>query len=232
MSILPAMQSAAVRLVGRKPSTFFATQNQFEMEIADLVTETARDIAKTHDWQALLKQATLTGDGTTTSFSLPLDYDRMMLKGEVHSKSWATWRFTPARDLDQLMDFQSGLSVLNPGIWTMLGGKMEFYPAPASGETPKFYYVSKNFATSAGDAPQDSFQKDDDKFLLDDRLLTLGLLWRWKAQKGMEYAELMASYEKALAEDIGRDKGARILAVGRGRMRGDVSIAYPGTIVP
>lgn len=230
MSILPAMQSAAVRLVGRKPSTFFATTNQFEMEIADLVTETAKDIAKTHDWQALLKQAVLTGDGSTTSFDLPTDYDRMMIKGEVHSKSWARWRFTPARDLDQLMDFQSGLSVLNPGIWTLLGGMMEFYPAPATGETPKFFYVSKNFAASKDDAPQDCFQKDDDKFLLDDRLLTLGLLWRWKAQKGMEYAELMASYEKALAEDIGRDKGARILTVGRGRMRGDVSIGYPGQL--
>ena len=232
MTILSAMQSAAIRLIGRKPSTFFSTTNQFETEIADLVTETARDIAKSHDWQALLKLAVLNGDGSKTTFDLPPDYDRMMIKGQVHSKSWATWRFTPARDLDQLMDFKAGLSVLNPGIWTMLGGKMEFYPAPASGETPKFYYVSRNFAASTTGAPQDIFQKDTDEFLLDDRLLTLGLLWRWKAQKGMEYAELMASYEKALAEDIGRDKGSRILAVGRGRMRGDVSIAYPGTIVP
>lgn len=52
-----------------------------------------------------------------------------------------------------------------------------------------------------------AFTADDNEFLLDDRLLTLGLIWRWKAQKGLDYSEDLQTYEIALAQAQVRDRG-------------------------
>ena len=66
--------------------------------------------------------------------------------------------------------------------------------------------------------------------MLPERLLTLGLIWRWRAQKRQEYAEDLRNYEIALSEEIGRDKGSQIIAVGAARWPGRVGTSYPGPL--
>src|SRR5690606_30831945 len=113
------LQSASIRLVGKKPAAFFSSQNTFEMEMSDLVNEVARDIMKSHDWRALTKLNTYNGDGVTEAFNLPTDYDRMPIKAEVHSGTWENWRFQPVRDLDEWIDFQT-FDLVSPGVWIIL----------------------------------------------------------------------------------------------------------------
>src|SRR5687768_6505772 len=100
MSILSACQSAAVRLVGRRPTTIFGSSDQFELELQDLVQDVAVEIAKKHDWQALTKLGTVTGDAVLESFPLPDDYDRMPLKAALHSSRWLNSYFSQAYSLD------------------------------------------------------------------------------------------------------------------------------------
>lgn len=71
-----------------------------------------------------------------------------------------------------------------------------------------------------------AFTEDDDVFVLSERLLTLSLIWRWRAQKRMEYSEDLTNYETALATATANDKGARILVTGT--RRGSASRAMPG----
>ncbi len=77
MTILTALQSAAVRLVGTRPASIFSSTDQTELELADLANEVATDIMKGHPWRALTKIHEMAGDGVATSFPLPDDYDRM-----------------------------------------------------------------------------------------------------------------------------------------------------------
>ena len=219
-----------VRLVGRKPQTVFSSAQQMEMEIVDLATDVAADIAGSHDWRALTSIHTITGDGVTSSFDLPADYDRMVLAQAVHDPNNWFWGYSRITDLDEWIAVTtSGFFGITPCWWIMLGGQMQFAPTPADGAQASFPYVSKNFGRSAnGATPISVFSNDGDSFVLNERLLTLGLIWRWKAQKGLEYAEDMANYEKALSEDQARDKGAPAI---RGRnwlgRRPRTSIAYP-----
>jgi hypothetical protein len=74
------------------------------------------------------------------------------------------------------------------------------------------------------------FMSDDDKFALDERVLKLGMIWRWKSQKGSPYAEDMGSYEDALASVAGRDSPAPIL-LGRRPSSVAITAAYP-TMLP
>jgi len=225
MTLLSSCQSAALRLLGRKPSSIFSSSNTFEMELADLATETAVAIAKEYEWQKLKMLATLAGDGSTTAFDLPTDYDRMVKDGNVHSSLYQTAFFSRVDSLDDWILIGDLLATASPGNWIVLGGQMNIKPAMPSNETARFYYISRNIT-----ATSPAFTSDSDEFVLPERLLTLGLIWRWRAQKRMEYAEDMTNYELALSQEIARDRGARILSVGKRRSRASVTMAYPGIL--
>ena len=229
MTVLSAAQSALIRLVGRKPNTVFSSTEQTVVEIADLVTEVATDIMKSHDWQALTRFHTINGDGVTTSFDKPSDYDRMALaQGITDSQSWF-WGYSQAPDLNTWPQMQNGyyLGAASPGWWLLIGDQFQFQPAPNDGAVATFPYISRNFARSGTEVAQDHFDKDDDTFVLDDRLLTLGLIWRWRAQKRLEYSEDLQTYEIALSQAQARDGGSRVIRHNGSRLPAGAVHAWP-----
>lgn len=234
MTVLSACQSALVRLIGKRPSTVFSSQEQTVVEVADLVTEVATDIMKGHDWQALTKVYPITGDGFLTYFPLPQDYDRMVLaQGVSDANSWF-WGYTQVPDLDTWLQIQNGfyLGVVAPGWWMLLENKFQFQPAPASGATASIPYIANTFARSSTGVPQSTFAADTDTFVLDERLLTLGLIWRWRAQKRLEYAEDLQTYEIALSQAQARDRGAVVIRSNGRRRVGNLGVAWPWTLGP
>ncbi len=229
MTVASACQSALVRLIGRRPSTIFSSAEQTVVEIAELATEVATDIAKSHDWQALTKFHTITGDGTTVAFDKPSDYDRMaMAQGIVDNQSWF-WGYAEAPDLNTWTQMQNGyyLGVAHPGWWMLLGDQFQFQPAPAADATATFPYISRNFARSGTGEGKAVFTNDEDTFVLEDRLLTLGLIWRWRAQKRLEYAEDLQTYEIALSQAQARDKGSRVIRHNASRLPANAVNAWP-----
>lgn len=228
MTVLSACQSAFVRLVGRKPTTIFSSPDQMEIEMGDLSTEVAIDIMKSADWRALTKIHTLAGDGTATAFPLPADYDRMVLGQDVEDGNNWLWGYTAVYDLSEWIRITtSGFTAITPGWWIILDGQMQFSPAPASDAEAVFPYISNLIGRTAASAPIAAFTQDSDSFVLEDRLLTLGLIWRWKAQKGLEYAEDMATYEAALSQAQARDKGSSVIRKGWGNRRPGSYPAWP-----
>lgn len=231
MTVLSAVQSAAVRLIGQRPAALFSSTEQFALEMADLVNESATAIAKAHEWRALIKTWTLTGDGSTSAFDLPSDYDRMPLKSDL----WMTGfrrSLRRAVDLDEWRYFE--IYALNgwPGFWTILNDQVQIIPTPAVGNNGKIYYLSNEIVNPATGDPKATFTLDSDTFVLPERLLTLDLMWRWRAQKRLEYSEDIRNFEIAMEEAAGRDKGNRILHVGRQRVGAYIDVAYPGSILP
>jgi hypothetical protein len=230
MTVLSSCQAAGMRLTGTRPQTVFSTTDRFSQELADLATETAIGIAKAHDWQALTKKHTIAGDGVTTSFALPSDYDRMPIKANVYSTR-SLIALLPVRDIDQWLEFEIEPVVGHPGYWIILGGQFQILPAMGASETAKFYYISSEIISN-GVGNKKEFSTDSDTFKLSERLLTLGIIWRWRAQKRLEYAEDIQNYQIALNEEIGRDQGSNILAIGRGRVPIWADTAYPGIVIP
>ena len=223
-----------VRLVGHRPGTIYGSSDQTELELGDIANEVATDIAKGHDWRALTKIHTITGDGIQTAFPLPADYDRMVLAQSVNDGASWLWGYTPCPDLDTWIEITtSGFNALTPGWWIILGGEMQFYPAPPSSDPAKFSYQSNLIVRSVPEpntgviTPKTTFDNDGDTFVLDERLITLGVIWRWREQKGMGYAEDMANYETALSQAQARDKGSRVIR-SRGTLAlGNTHLAWP-----
>lgn len=228
MTFLAAAQSAAIRLIGRKPTTFFSSQEKFELEITDLANEVAADLVKYADWRVLTSQQSMAGDGVKTSFPMPSDYDRMPFSQDVTRANWYTWGYVDAPDLNYWNDLVNGLASPSPGYWIILDGQMQFRPPISAGETAQYYYISKNIVLDAdGSTKKALFSADGDSLRLNERLLTLGLIWRWRAQKRLDYSEDMQNYEILAAQESSSDRGARILSAGNRRYGWDAGWAYP-----
>jgi len=227
MTVLSSAQEAAIELSQTEPTTLFSTTDPFAKELRVQANKSAVAIAKAYDWQRLTKRATITGDGSDASFPLPTDYDRMTLKTNLASSA-SNIDLVKATDLDQWDYFTNHIGTTVPGYWMILGGEVQIKPAPALGVVHSYYYIS-NIIVSGN---KTAFTADADTFLLPERLLTLSIIWRWRASKRMEYAEDMRNFEIALGEETATDKGSRILVAGRQRVPYNVRNAYPGPLGP
>lgn len=220
MTVLSACQDAIARLVSRRPASVFGNDDEICVEISSLANEAAADISKSNDWQALTEFYTITADGTSSTYSAPPDYDRMVQATEIFDPNNWCWGFAHVVDYGQWILRQAQGVGLYPGIWMLRKNLFNFYPIPAAGREAVFPYISNAWATSSEGQAKTAFDRDDDLFALDDRLLTLALIWRWKAMKVMDYQEDIRNYDIALSQAMARDKGSRVIRKNGGGLGG------------
>lgn len=224
MTVLSAASRASLRLIGQPLTALFSNSETIALELADLANEVGHDIMKSHQWRSLTRIHTITGDSVETVFPLPEDYDRMLIGSSMHDETLWFWNYYGVRSVDEwIMWKNSKGNWAWPGAWIILEDAFHFMPAPSG--SANYPYISKNFARSESGVKKPRFDNDNDTFVLEEDLLTLGLLWRWKAQKGLDYSEELESYEISLAQNSSADKGGRIL---RQPTRANLgSFAYP-----
>ena len=216
---------AGVQLPGSVFSAIGA--NRTAQEMLALANEMAQRIAyDNRDWTRFRKTVTYAGDGATTAFDLPADYKRMLLTSNVwrSTSPMAPMLFVP--DTDYWLQRRARNINDAWGEWTMMGGQLLIWPAMGVGVTAYFPYLHKNCITSAGGGASDAFMSDDDRFALDERLLKLGMIWQWKAQKGSPYVEDMGTYEDALAMLSGHDAPAPVM-IDSGVSSAALRVPYP-----
>lgn len=231
MTVLTAIQNVSAAIALDRPEAVFSSTEREHFELQVLANTAGLHIAKDYEWQALKVVATLTGDGTKTAFDLPDNYDRMLKQAELRSSRYST-ALSHVIDSDQWLDMEIRQFNQVAGMWTMFGGQIHISPAPAVGEEVKFFHMSKHWAKDDQDSLKDGFAQDADLFRLSESLLELCMIWKWRAQKGLPYAQDQDNYEDAKEKLIVADKGSRILGVGRSRRVRGVTTAYPVSIVP
>jgi hypothetical protein len=231
MTILSAIQNVSMFISLSRPDTVFSSTEREHLELQALANNSASHIAKDYEWQALKVLATLTGDGTTTEFVLPDDYDRMLKESALWSNRMQS-SLTHVTSTDRWLELDIRQFGFVTGAWTMLADRINIKPPPANGEAIKFYYMSRKWAKDEAGIPKTAFLTDNDSFRLSERLLELCMIWQWKAAKKLPYAQEKDDYEDAKEKLILADKGARSLRLGRVRMPRDAQIAYPTAVVP
>jgi hypothetical protein len=214
--------------------------NRTMQEMYALANEMAQRIAyDTRDWTLFRKTQTYVGDDIATSFALPADYKRMLLTSNVWRSTYTMSPMVFVPDTDEWLNRRARNYDYHPdGEWTMFGGEMHIWPVlggpvvgpPAAVAVTAYYtYLEKNCIRLASGGVGDSFTADGDSFRLDERLLKLGMIWQWKANKGTSYAEDMGTYSDALAVAMGHDSPAPII-IGRRPLSGAVRVAYPNPV--
>jgi hypothetical protein len=226
-SILGLIQSVCKRPLGiDPPDAVYASTDRTAQELAEVANAALDVINRAHSWRKLLQRATYTGDGSTTDFDLPSDYGHMPDNQQVWS-STAQIPLLPVQSTDDwlAMDVRN----FNPGTnaWIMYGGQIHFTPALDSAEVASHYYHSTASVQPATGTAKSTFTLDTDTYRINDELLKKAIIYLWKQDKGLPYAEFQNDYEILKEKLIARDRGATILKQGAPRWPKDVNMAFP-----
>lgn len=213
MTALSVVQNVCLVVGIDKPDQVFASTDREMQEMARLANEIADRLMTTFDWQILQTIKTYTGDDVSEGFDLPDDYDRMVATASMWSSRW-TWAFNHILDPDVWLEYQVVPYTFVNGNWMIYGGQIHVLPVMASTETLKFFYVSKNIAASSGGSPKAAFDADSDTLRIPEKLLELGMIWQWRANKGLPYQEDMANYERYLNKVMKDDAGSSPIVSG------------------
>lgn len=229
MTVLSTIQDLAPSIGIAVPTAVFSETSRTAVELKACVKEARAALLEAHDWQVLktVDATTIAGDGSTTGFDLPSDFARMALDTRLYSTAEPTLPYVQIGDVDEwlALDIQDFDTVQKR--WIIYGGQFHFAPAPESGATVKFTYISNKIVAPDAGVPKAEFTADTDSLRIDERLLRLAMKWKWRADKGLPYAEDMENLEEALEKLRGRESGPRQVRIGQARTGFSGDLAFP-----
>ena len=91
------------------------------------------------------------------------------------------------------------------------GGALLMFSDPPSGNSIYFEYISNKWCQSSLEVAQTDWAADTDTALVDEEIIRLGIIWRYRKAKGFDYGEDFRTYEMALQDVFGPDAGKGIV---------------------
>ena len=231
MSLLTVVQNAMTLSGLPVPATAFSNTNNTVEQMVRLVYVEGRDLLKRHDWNKLLTVESLTCGASNAQTGYPVAaFDRMARGTDVWNAT-RQWPINGPSSSEEWRDLITRVTVAWPQYWRLIGGVLNVY-APVSGDTITYEYITNKWILQTGTTAAATLVGDTDTFIFPEQLMELGLVWRWKQSKQLDYAEDMKTYQICLADSISSDKGgSRVIST----MRGEVERPFrtwPGTVTP
>lgn len=231
MSILSVVQEASPKLGISRPSQLVADTGNTSLELQAALIESAKLISDRNDWEVFKSTGTFTGDASATAFDKPTDYQRLLKDGDLWPSTSPGTPLTHVLDDNRWRQYVAQSFVPAIGIWRIYGGQFQILmggslSALGLAATVTFDYITNKLFDHGGTA-QATITADTDTFRLDERLLKLALIYRWKEDKGRPYAADLDKFEDALAISIATNKGSGVLTMGGKSPSFGAEIAWP-----
>lgn len=202
-TVKDVMDEAARRCKVTAPTNWVSATTDTAMLFKDFLTETVEELLSRVDWpDPIAKDTTIVGSGVET-YSLPTDFKRLTRSPMTVYETTTTRR--------------AGIPISSNGDWTFLktigsaggdryyrtagdddnGYTIDFYRFPSASQSIAVSYISKNWLTTGTDAS--IWTNVAATLLLPPDLVRRGVIWRFRQDKGLPYADRMNEYEAILA---------------------------------
>jgi hypothetical protein len=230
MSLLTIVTRFCERTNMPVPNGVMSETDAQVVQIRSLLEEEGDDLSKRGDWEGMTREQSLTtlaseDQGLMTDLAPGFRY----LKNQT---IWSHTRHLPVAGPLDARQWQALKALFVNGPYyrfRIRNGHLLVNPTPPAGESWFFEYVTDNWILDDdGSTLKAFFTEDTDTCLLPESLILLGLRWRWKKEKGLEYAEDFRTYEMQVTDLLGRDGAKPVLCMDEGMRQG----RQPGIFVP
>lgn len=213
-TLLTMVQASCDEMGIVSPAILIGNTDRQAKQLLALANRNIREIAAqagpNGGWPILRKEWVFNLQVGVDNYDFPTDLAYFM-----PSTAWDRsfrWQLLGPLDAQEWQVLKSGISPVGPRVrFRMMAGKIYFDPVPSSTDTIVFEYYSNAWCLSAASVPQTKFQADTDTIQLDDDVFNLGLQWRFKQKKGLDYSEEKRMYDDALDRALARTAPARDL---------------------
>lgn len=205
LSCLQIIQTVCRRIGITSPNAAVGSTDQQIIQLVSLSEEEGQEQADRYAWQALQNEATFTT--VAAQIQTPLASITTGLNYIVNDTIWNRTLRRPVYGPNSEQDWQQKKAIQLNGPFNsfrIIADSINFYPNPAAGQSCYFEYISRNWVNT-GVTTSATWVLDADTPKLNDQLMILGTIWRWKAAKGLDYSEDFAKYERRIADAMGRD---------------------------
>lgn len=219
MSLLTIVQRTCGALGLPQPSAVFSSTDRQTIQMLELLYEEGESLLNVHDWSWALTAKTFTFiAGNVQTGEPPAAFHRMANPGDGNHIVWNDTSNQPIIGPMSASDWTEYLArgvTEYPQYWRIVDGVLNVSSSVAD-QTGRYEYISKNWILVSGSGAS-AFTADANTIEFPESLVRLGLRWRFKQAKGLDYAEDMRSYELRKAEAVMNDKGApKIISASRG----------------
>jgi hypothetical protein len=214
LNCLQIIQSACRRIGILSPNTAVTSTDPQVIQLVELSNEEGREQSSRYAWEGLQKQASFTTVATQVQTSLSAITSGF--EYIVNNTIWNRSLRRPVYGPDSQQDWQQSQAMQINGPFNrfrIIADAINFYPVPTAGQSCYFEYISNQWTTNASGSGSALWTGDTDTSVLDDQLLILGTVWRWKAAKGLQYAEDFRKYEARLLDVMNRNGGKPTLTM-------------------
>lgn len=200
------VNTVAVEVGLDEASDPYASTDRSFVRLRTLLRSVGHELMMARDWTALTKEASYTGDGTSTLFNLPADFLRM--------KDGSGWNRTDSEPMTgplssaQWQYLQAWTTVSDIEVmFRIAGNRMQFYAAPPLAEVIYHDYQSRYWVASDGAASPDKFQPtaSSDLVMLEPLTVMRLLKVKWLEAVGEDATaarqEYIQAYEGAAANE-------------------------------
>lgn len=213
MTILTAIQGVCAQLTLDIPSAVFSSTDIDIMTIRTIANTEVSTIVRRHDWQALRKEQHFTTSATETQTgAIPDDYLRIV-NGSMNNRTLNRPVWGPLTP--QWWQKEKALPIYtSPNYaFTQRGNQFLFSPVPQVGNDIYYEYITKNAVYDSLGVGKQYFTADDDEFALDEQIIELGCIWRFKAIKGLDYSQEQQNYEVLVSNLFAQEQPANTIAL-------------------
>lgn len=211
MSLLSIISGAAQDIGLTAPSTVITNTDPTTQQLLQQCRTECFDLLRRYDWETLTKEANFTTVNAEQQVALSAigasDFFRV-IDGSMFNRTrhWQVIGPITPQEWQRKKASAAQVSIRN---WVRIRGDyVLFFPNPTAGDSIYFEYISKNWCQSAALAAQADWAADTDTAFLNEEVIRLGTVWRFKKTKGLDYGEDFRTYELALEAIFGAD-GAR-----------------------
>lgn len=199
MTYLEIMQAVA-KNAGIQPPQSLSSTDEDQILLGQLINDAGKEIARRVDWGILRKEYAAEGTGTATDFTLPDDFDRLVLglsvmngvntvRGSLTSDEWLS--LAPVAG--------------QPRYFYLRGSLISFYPYLKSGDEATVHYQSRIWT----DNGTEKLTVQGDEPLVPSALVVAGAVWRFRRHVGKDFADHVAEFEAMLVDLARNDNGVR-----------------------
>lgn len=216
MSLLTSVQYFCGRNNMPIPSSVIGTGDTNLLQILRLFEEEGNDLALRGMWNVLMVEATLTTTATQSQGAIttlcPASFRYI-----INDTIWDRTRKQPIYPLDGA-DWQAinaTVSAAPPYRYRLRGGNLLVTPTPSAGLSWYWEYMSRAWIMNGANQVQ-YFAADTDTMLLPEDLVVMGVRWRYKKEKGLEYAEDFNTYEIQVKQQLAEEQPRKHLTMNPG----------------
>lgn len=198
MTLLAIAQRVCDEVGMPRPSAVASSTDSLGRQLFALANTELEEISMAFDWPLLNTTYNFNTVIGQSQYNLPADFRKLLIKSAYNAATYyrmrgsltaAQWQYRRNALLGPVQRYQIRLTG-NPN-------KLNITPTPQSVEALVYEYQKSNFAM-AGAVEQPLYAVDTDVSIVDERLVRMGLKWRIKHAKGLEFSADIALYNQAV----------------------------------